>query len=919
MPGRPLLIFPVPSTSDRVKKKQGFAATPYYFPDFSKQKDRLTPQFTSMLQSFITDSVDGLEPEYVLVIETIGQIDDFQRAVHAIDGLEWLAEIDEEAIEPDEYFCQICKIGKSLFNKKIQSINRKKSSQLWDLLLENAFINSYGYLTNRDINEFKQFIPVEFSEHSEEIIGLIRNESIVSHRQQLSGRLFLSMSNRQAINQLLSLWNQWDSSDKKLPWPYGKWAEIFKQIKTIRKWDTPDRLRATGIINYWKDELAIKRGTTSKILFEIELWYRNNNDQRKEIEKKIRELIASEHGKVITTCTIKEIRFHAIKAELPPSGIERVLNSNYTKVFTCNDIYVFRPVGQCKVYISTDSLEGDFVVGRTAGEPVVAILDGVPFNQHKLLENRIILDDPDDFESSYSAKARKHGTAMASLICHGELDAHEEPLNRPIYFRPIMKPDPDDFVNNPPCEIIPKEYFMEDLIERSVRRMFEGTDNEGAVARTIKVINISIADSAKMFFNQLSSCAKLLDWLSYKYQVLFCVSAGNISTDIDLQKSIDELRSLSKDALISHTMLKNNDDICNRKILSPADSINAITLGSIHADKSTAVNIGNRFDILPSQDLPSPISAHGFGFKNSIKPELYIFGGRQLYDAKDNNFYSVSDSGLAPGQCVATSSSTGGEINRYVYTRGTSNSAAIATRAIAQIYEMLNSLISENDLLVDESNIAVILKTLLVHGSSWTKGSTILEDILKTKDNSRQLKKTIARYLGFGIPNIHRVLECTSQRATALGFGKIKKDDRHDFRFPLPPCLSGKNEMRRLTITLAWFSPINPANRKYRKANLSIKPPKDDIGVDRINADWQQVKNGTVQHEVLEGEKVVSYQDDGFSKISVVCREDAQSLDEEVPYGLAVTLETGEHIDLPIYEEVKARISIPVQVEEKIP
>lgn len=917
MPGKPLLMFPAPSITDRVKKKQGFGSPSYHFPDFSKQKDRLTPQFETMLQSFIVDSADGLEPEYVLVIETIGQIDDFQRAVRAIPGLEWLAEIDEEAIEPNEYFYQICKIGKSLFNKKIKSINRKQSSQLWNLLLENAFINRDGYLTDRDINEFEELIPDEFYEYSEEIIKIIRDESIAGLTQPLSGRLFLSMSKRQAIDNLLSLWNQWDAGDKKLPKPYGKWAEIFKQIKTIRKWDTPDRLRDTGIINYWKDELELKKGTSSKITFEIELWYRNNPDQRKEIENKVRGLILTENGSIITACAIKEIRFHAIKAELPPEKIERVLKFEYTNVFTSNDVMFFRPVGQCRTDVSTDSVERDFEFGNTVGYPIAAILDGMPFAHHNLLVNRLFLEDPDDFESSYSANARRHGTAMASLVCHGELDAQEEPLTRPVYFRPIMKPDLDDFVNNPPCEIIPKEYFMEDLIERSVRRMFEGDSNATAVAPTIKVINLSIADSSKMFFNQLSSCAKLLDWLSYKYQVLFCVSAGNINTDIDLQKSIDELRALSNDELSTLTMLKINEDIRNRKMLSPSDSVNSITLGSIHADRATADNIGNRFDILPSQDLPSPTSAHGLGYKNSIKPELYIFGGRQLYDAKDNNRYRVSDSGLAPGQGVATSPSTGGEINRCVYTRGTSNSAALATRSVAQIYEMLNSLISENNLLIDESNIAVILKTLLVHGSSWTEGHTILENILKT-DNSRQLKKTIARYLGFGVPNIHRVLECTSQRATAIGFGKIKKDDKHDFRFPLPPCLSGINEMRRLTITLAWFSPINPANRKYRKANLSVEPPKNDIGVDRINADWQQVKNGTVQHEVLEGNKVVSYQDDDFLKISVVCREDAESLDEEVPYGLAVTLETGEHIDLPIYEEIEARISIPVQVEEKI-
>ncbi|MDO9581277.1 MAG: hypothetical protein Q7J06_12075, partial [Bacteroidales bacterium] len=559
MPSKPLLIFPLPSATDRVKKKQPFGAPSYHFPDFSRQKDRLTPQFESMLQSFIVDSADGLEPEYVLVIETIGRIDDFQRAVRASPGLEWLAEIDEEAIDPDDSFFQSCKIGKLLICKNIDAINRNQSSQIWNLLLENAFINSDGYLSDKDINEFKQSIPPEFSEYSDEIIEIIKNELIASREQSLSGRLFLCMSNRQSLDKLLSLWKQWDSGDKKLP-EYGKWVEIFKQTKTLRKWDTLDRLRDTGINDYWKEEIELKRGTASKITFEIELWYRSNSNQRNEIQRKLSNLISNENGNIITSCTIDEIRFHAIKAELPPEKIERVLNSEYTSVFTCNDVMLFRPVDQCRVDVSPDSVLGDFESGNTVGNPIAAILDGVPLVHHVLLENRLILDDPDDFESSYSANARKHGTAMASLVCHGELDAQEEPLTRPVYFRPIMKPDPDDFINNPQSEIIPKEYFVEDLIERSVHRMFEGDNNEDAIAPTIKVINISIADSAKMFFTQLSACAKLLDWLSYKYQVLFCVSAGNINTNIDLQKNISELRILPNNDLSTLTMLKINED-----------------------------------------------------------------------------------------------------------------------------------------------------------------------------------------------------------------------------------------------------------------------------------------------------------------------------------------------------------------------
>ena len=565
MPKKPLLIFPEHSTTLREIKKTPYGAPSYHFPKFSEQKDRLTKLFESMQQSFIVDIADGLEPEYVLVIETVGRIDDFQRAVRGIEGLEWLAEIDEETIEPDDYFYQDCEIKKSVFSQKIESINRKQSSQIWVLLREKGFIDTTGFLEDKNISEFEQFIPAEFSEHSEEIIQIIKDASTAGRSLPLSGRLFLSMRNNQAIDKLLSLWNQWDSSDKKLPRPYGKWTEIFKQIKTIRKWDIQDRIRDTGIIDFWKEEIKLKEGTASKIAFEIELWYRNDQDLRNRIQTEIINLISNEKGHIITSCTINEIRFHALKAELPPESIEKVINHEDTNIFSSNEVMFFRPTGQCRVELYPDGVKGDFETGNVEGEPVIAILDGVPFVKHKLLENRLILDDPDDFESAYQANARKHGTAMASLVCHGELDAQEKPLQRPVYFRPIMKPDADDFVNNPPVETIPKKYFMEDLIERSVRRIFERDSSEDAVAPTIKVINLSIGNTSKMFFNQLSSRAKLLDWLSYKYQVLFCVSAGNINTAIDLQKNSTELHSLSNDELLCHTILKIHQDIRNRK------------------------------------------------------------------------------------------------------------------------------------------------------------------------------------------------------------------------------------------------------------------------------------------------------------------------------------------------------------------
>ena len=83
----------------------------------------------------------------------------------------------------------------------------------------------------------------------------------------------------------------------------------------------------------------------------------------------------------------------------------------------------------------------------------------------------------------------------------------------------------------------------------------------------------------------------------------------------------------------------------------------------------------------------------------------------------------------------------------------------------------------------------------------------------------------------------------------------LSVDQSHIHRFPLPPSLARKAGWRRLTITLSYFSPLNPMHQGWRRAHLWFEPPKGKLKVDRTQADWQAVTRGTVQHEILDGEK----------------------------------------------------------------
>jgi len=864
-----------------------------------------------MIESLVTETPDGTSPENILVLETAGRVEDFRSAVSRIPGLIWQAEVDEE-IESDDVFYEKPKIGTRFFKDRITEIDTAGSKKIHSSLVENNVIDDDNYLIE-DVPtlEVRAAIPEEYQEHIDRIIDAIDNEK----RKPIIGRKYISLSNRQALEQIKNLFDAYQRGESP-PQLTSTWKNLFSHLNKIRYWDFEDRVRDTGIIDYWREDLEVKRGTDSTISFEIEFSFSDDMESRLTRQRNIEQLVTNENGTVIAVCHIPEIRFHAIKVELPVDSIERVLAGDVGTLFRSGSVFFFRPEAQCRSeQFANGSIDEIEVVEGPTADPVIALLDGLPLANHALLANFLIIDDPDNLENDYEPTEYCHGTAMASLICHGELDGGLNPLTKKIYVRPIMRPE--DSSNR--RERIPSTVFFEDILERAVRRMYEGENNEPPSAPTVKIINLSVANRDRVFYQSLSPTARLLDWLSFKYSVLFCVSAGNISDDLNLGMEIEAFNQLENNDKVALTFGVINDNRRNRRIYSPSEAINVISVGALHSDMSPEAPLGNRVDILPTNILPSPISTLGHGFRSSIKPEILFPGGRQLYH-QHGGVYKISDIPQAPGQKVAAAPVNPGEINRTLYIRGTSNATALASRSAGLIYDVLEELFTEREEEVPSSNIAPLLKALLVHGASWGQASEVISDLVNLTGSRK--KKELSRFLGYGIPDVRKSLECTEKRATAIGFGSLEKDRRHEFRYPLPPSLSGMNVWRRLTITLAWLSPINAENSKYRRAMLAFDPQSLDnkIGGVRSEAQWQQVKNGTIQHEIIEGDRVVTYMQGDVLVIPVQCREDAGSLDVAIPYGLAVSLEVKEDVQIPIYEEVRTALEITIreQITDRI-
>ena len=799
----------------------------------------------------------------VLVFETIGSVQDFLKAVRKIDGLDWLTEVALEDLDPDEDF----------------------------------------------------FADAE------------RNK-------KLRGSLYLVMSDEEALRNLLSLWNRWQKDPtRKFAKGFNAWRDLFSQLRNIRPWGVEDRLKETGILDDWRERLEAGE---EKIRTEIEIWFRRWSTTRQRQAERVARRIREAGGRVLGQCALEDIAYHGILVEIPAAVARTVLEELAEAdvgLIRCDEIMFFRPMGQSVGWPIDDEPAGPPEVVPPPGAepiraPVAALLDGLPLEGHELLAGRLEIDDPDDWSEDIPAGWRIHGTAMASLILHGDLGEGEEPLQGSrLHVRPILKPKAN-WYQEPPPEEAPPEILLVDLVHQAVRRMMEGDGDVPATAPTIRIVNFSIGDPFQPFEGRMvSPLARLLDWLAWKYNLLFIVSAGNHKESFELSCPRGALEGLEDEKLRAEVLQALWSTRHLRRLLAPAEAINALTIGAEHRDGSGDVVLARRMDPLGPHDapekLPSPLSALGPGVRRSIKPETFFPGGRQLYREKLGNTHELatlegaySATRYPPGQRVATPGPEG-DLARTRFVCGTSNAAALATRLAVGLHEKLPDLFEHFEGAEERpgrKHLAPLLKALLVHGARWGEGEYVLNDALSLTSRSER-----GRILGFGFPESHRVFECTQDRVTLVGWGEIVEGRARVYRIPLPPSLSGQKVWKRIVITLAWLSPVNPRDRRYRRAQLWFSPDTEShtsgvvLGAQRKEADHRDARRGTLQHEIFEGEEAVVFAEGEELVIKVNCREDAGGLEDSIPYGFMATIEVAPGLQASIYEEIREKVQARIR------
>lgn len=845
MPDRPLILFPTPEKADRETKPRIVIRT--NLPSVNRQFNRLQPAFNVLRTAFEQKAVTiqqppiGINPDFALVFEIIGTVNSFYTAVQHVEGMEWIFDKESESFAADEDFYNIDKRG----------------------------------------------------QRSDE---------------NLSGKLYCVMSNQQAMQQLLSLWKRYQNGEENVfQRGFAGIRDVFTHIKNIRKWGAQDRIAETYAVEYWRENLDLDGD--SPVPFEIELFFRAKEETRRNAFNTINQEINALGGRVIQECVLSEIAYHALLVELPRVAIESLVNQyEDIELSQVDDIMFFRPTCQSMFISKTDSEPCTMQVPPLEIEsidPVVAVFDGMPIQNHPLLRDRIIVDDPDDYATNYESKYRIHGTSMTSLAIYGDLNRNDSPITSPVYVRPILRPKQvsPDFIQ----ECVPDDKLFVDTLYRAVKRMMEGENGEDATAPNTKVINLSVGDPVRQLSTIMSPTARIIDYLAYKYKILFIISAGNHDEILNyVNQSFADLKalSISRRNNVFGKVIKDNQR--NLKVLAPAESLNGLTIGALYDDFAN-LEESDRWIWAVEKGMPSPISAYGKGYRSIITPDLFYYGGRKFVREKFNGALDWVLSKREPGcKAAAPYENDSGQ----AYSFGTSDAAAQITHETAKCYDVLEQVfLNETGEHIPNDYKAILLKAMLTHGASWT---TIADKIATATGDS---VKKLCKWLGNGIPNIERVAECTQERITLIGLGALKKEKGDIFKLPLPVDFSTRLLKRKLTVTLAYLSPIVPNKQEYRSAQLwyTIDDGEKGLVPDRQNTEWQAVRKGTLQHEIFIGEDPIVWNDDDLV-IKVNCKQEAGKFREAIPYCLFVSFEVAEGFNVDLYSDVAAKIYQRVQI-----
>ena len=404
----------------------------------------------------------------------------------------------------------------------------------------------------------------------------------------------------------------------------------------------------------------------------------------------------------------------------------------------------------------------------------IGIIDGGISDKNQFLKPYIIARE------EYVSKDyinESHGTFIASTIQYGNKLNGIIAANSKYKFVDIVA-IPNGDKNWGPTDGIGEEELME-IIEEVMEKYSSST----------KIWNMSLGIESKVCDGSMSDLGIFLDYIQDKYCVQFFVSSGNLN-QLPLREWPPQ------------------DDMGERdRIISPADSVRAITVGSVALYEAK--------DSIVRSNEPSPFSRRGPGANYIVKPDVVDYGG--------NISRSLSINGLAM---------KGLDVNgKIVEGNGTSYSTPRLAQKFASVYDEM----VDKDLL--------LAKAMIIHSARMNSRELLEQD----QDN--------IKYYGFGMPsiNVSDILHCSEDEVTLVFKQKVTAGTHLEMiDFPYPTSLIRNNKcFGEICMTLA-YNPIldERFGKEYCRINVDAS-----FGTYKIQKNGKPKYSGQVPLECAWDEK----------------------------------------------------------------
>lgn len=753
-------------------------------------------------------------------------------------------------------------------------------------------------------------------------LDLIDEEALDADEADKKPMAYLLVPDTRALQQILSLWRRWQSGEA-MEHGWTPWRDVFALLRDLRVWGPLDRVD-DEVVNFLNDEIE-GHADADQVRLELELVFRSKPSAAHSLERRVLDEISNCGGSLISRCRLEEIAYHGVLVELPVAAVRQIAARLPTGVAGIDAVMHVRPQSLASA-IEIADIESVSPSTPSAtdqlGTPILALLDGVPVARHPLLANFLSVEDRFDLERDAAVSQREHGTAMASLIIHGDRNRSESALPRKIHAIPVL--------SSPRAgqdETFPDDRLMVDVIDTAVRSMRDGDD---ATAPSVLIVNLSLGNIRQPFYGRMSAWARLLDRLAYHYGILFVISAGNAKrafpvmgfhTRTAFEDANAEVRANAVLRAIAAQMGQ-------RKIIAPAESVNGVTIGACNHDDVLPAHrqlVRSLIDPYPSLSTANPSSRLGPGFATAVKPDLMMPGAREHLTVIRSDGVAIDVEPAAPsrvaGLKVAAPPRAGDEANEG-YTNGTSAAAALASRTCHRIHDALQQAYGDRFLELPNRQRAVLLKALLAHTARWPDDTAeMIKQTLgpsDSKQHSRQ-KDNIRRFLGYGMVDAEAAIACAEDRATFWAVSELSAEKLRRVPVPVPIAIHGQAKPHMISATLAWFTPVHAGNRTYRSVRLKLLAPNEIetlglAGPHGLQPDDNQGRRGTLCSRRWQGKKAPAVEEGMVLRFSVVREPDQGGvrIDEAVPFALAVTITMpGE---LRIYEQVRQRLDIRLPV-----